>query len=127
MWSNFTHGCVQRVTLPRVLPTARETVTAGTGNEVTFDAGRSIAPPSGVADFSWQMNAVLNAPTVETTTPTFTYTFPTPGAYSTGVTVFRSDGLSDGTGGIVVGLAVCRLKRGRTDSGHLRNLSPSSG
>jgi PKD repeat protein len=102
MWSNFTHSCVQRVTLPRVLPTARETVTAGTGNEVTFDARRSIAPPSGVADFSWQMNAVLNAPTVETTTPTFTYTFPTAGAYSTGVTVFRSDGLSSGTGGIVV-------------------------
>src|SRR5689334_22021676 len=27
-WSNFTHGCVQRVTLPKPLPTAKETVTA---------------------------------------------------------------------------------------------------
>jgi PKD domain len=101
IWSNYTHQCVQRVTLPRPLPVARETVTAGSGTNMTFDASRSFVP-GGAADFSWQMNAVLNAPTVETTTPTFTYAFPAPGAYSTGVTVFRSDGLSNGTGGIVV-------------------------
>jgi PKD repeat protein len=101
MWSNFTHSCVQRVTLPHVLPTARETVTAGTGNDVTFDASRSAAK-GGVADFSWQFNAVPNAMTVEQTTPTITYTFPAAGAYSTGVTVFDSNGLSAGTGGIVV-------------------------
>ena len=100
-WSNFTHGCVQRVTLPRTLPTAREAVTAGTGTDVTFDAGRSTAP-GGVADFSWQFNAVPDAQTVEQTTPTITYTFPASGAYSTGVTVFNPDGLSAGTGGIVV-------------------------
>jgi PKD repeat protein len=52
--------------------------------------------------FSWQFNAVLNAETVEQTTPTITYTFPAPGAYSTGLAVFNSDGLSAGTGGIVV-------------------------
>jgi PKD repeat protein len=68
---------------------------------MTFDASRSSAP-GGVAEFSWQMNAVLNAPTVETTTPTFAYTFPGTGAFSTGLTVFNSDGLSAGTGGIVV-------------------------
>ncbi len=101
MWSNDTAGCVQRVTLPHVLPTARETVTAGTGTNMTFDASRSTAR-GGVAEFSWQMNAVLNAPTVETTTPTFTYTFPAAGEYSTGVTVFNPDGLSAGTGGIVL-------------------------
>jgi hypothetical protein len=101
MWSNFTHQCVQRVTLPRPMPTARETVTAGSGTNMTFDASRSFVP-GGAADFSWQFNAVLNAPTVETTTPTITYAFPAAGAYSTGVTVFRSDGLSAGTGGIVV-------------------------
>jgi hypothetical protein len=101
MWSNFTHSCAQRVTLPDPLPTAREAVTAGTGTDMTFDAGRSIAP-SGAADFSWQFNAVLDAPTVEQTTPKITYTFPAPGAYSTGVTVFSPDGLSAGTGGIVV-------------------------
>jgi len=102
MWSNFTHSCVQRVTLPKPLPTAKETVTPGSGTSMTFDASKSIAPPSGVSEFSWQMNAVLNAPTVETTTPRFTYAFPASGAYSTGTTVFRSDGLSSGTGGIVV-------------------------
>jgi hypothetical protein len=101
-WSNFTHSCVQRVTLPKPLPTAKETVTAGGGTSMTFDASKSIAPPSGVVQYSWQMNAVLNAPLVSTTTPTFTYAFPAPGAYSTGTTVFRSDGLTSGTGGIVV-------------------------
>jgi PKD repeat protein len=69
---------------------------------MTFDASQSIAPPSGVAQYSWQFNAVANAETVEQTTPAITYTFPAPGAYSTGVAVFRADGLSAGTGGIVV-------------------------
>jgi PKD repeat protein len=55
-----------------------------------------------VAQYSWQFNAVLNAETVEQTTPAITYTFPAPGAYSTGVAVFNGDGLSAGTGGIVV-------------------------
>jgi plastocyanin len=100
-WSNFTHGCVQRLTLPRQLPTAKEAVTAGNGTDMTFDASRSTAP-GGVAQFSWQFNAVLDAETVEQTTPTITYTFPAPGAYSTGVAVFNGDGLSAGTGGIVV-------------------------
>lgn len=100
-WSNYTHSCVQRVTLPRPLPTARETVTAGSGTAMTFDASRSFVP-GGASEFSWQFNAVPNAETVAQTTPTITYSFPAPGAYSTGVAVFRSDGLSSGTGGIVV-------------------------
>ncbi len=100
-WSNDTASCVQRITLPHGLPTARETVTAGTGTNMTFDASRSTAR-GGVADFSWQFNAVPNAETVEQTTPTITYTFPAAGAYSTGVAVFNADGLSQGTGGIVV-------------------------
>jgi hypothetical protein len=100
-WSNFTHSCVQRATLPKKLPDARETVTAGNGTDMAFDASKSKAP-GGVAQFSWQFNAVLDAETVEQTTPTITYTFPAPGAYSTGVAVFNPDGLSAGTGGIVV-------------------------
>jgi hypothetical protein len=100
-WSNFTHSCVHRVTLPKKLPTAKETVTAGNGTAMTFDATKSTAP-AGVAQFSWQFNAVLNAETVEQTTPTITYTFRTLGAYSAGVAVFNGDGLSAGTGGIVV-------------------------
>jgi hypothetical protein len=101
-WSNYTHSCVQHVTLPKPLPAAKETVTAGNGTDMTFDAGHSIAPPLGAYQFSWQFNAVANAETVQQTTPTITYTFPAPGAYSTGVAVFNSDGLSAGTGGIVV-------------------------
>jgi hypothetical protein len=101
-WSNYTHSCVQHVKLPRPLPTAKETVTAGNGTAMTFDAGHSIAPHGGVALFSWQFNAVANAETVEQPASTITYTFPAPGAYSTGVAVFAPDGSSSGTGGIVV-------------------------
>ena len=97
----LTHSCVQRLTLPKQLPTAKETVTAGSGTAMTFDATRSTAP-GGLALFSWQFNAVANAETVEQTTPTTTYTFPAHGAYSTGVAVFNRDGLWAGTGGIVI-------------------------
>jgi PKD repeat protein len=99
-WSNFTHTCVQRVTLPATLPTATETVTPGSGLDMTFDATGSTAP-GGVADFSWQFNDAFAAQTVEQSTPVITHTFPAAGAYSTGLTVFNSDGLSSGTGGIV--------------------------
>jgi hypothetical protein len=100
-WSNDTHSCVQRITLPNKVPTAAETVTAGRGTDMTFDASQSTAP-GGVSQYSWQFNAVPFAQTVEQTTPTITYTFPAAGAYSTGVAVFNPDGLSSGTGGIVV-------------------------
>jgi hypothetical protein len=100
-WSNYTHSCQQALTLPRHLPTAEETVTAGHGTDMTFDAGHSRAP-GGVAQYSWQFNAVPNADTVEQQTPRTRYTFPDRGAYSTGVAVFNADGLSAGTGGIVI-------------------------
>ncbi|MBV9513244.1 MAG: hypothetical protein JO280_04235, partial [Mycobacteriaceae bacterium] len=100
-WSNLTHSCVQRVTLPATLPTAQETVTAGSGTNMTFDASGSSAP-GGVVDYTLQPNAVANAPNIEQATPVFTYAFPAAGAYSTGMTVFNPDGLSAGTGGIVV-------------------------
>ena len=100
-WSNLGHSCMQRLAVPRHLPTASETVTGGQGTDMTFDASRSRAP-GGVAQFSWQFNAVPDAQTVEQQAPTITYTFPAPGAYSTGVTVLNADGLSAGAGGIVV-------------------------
>jgi hypothetical protein len=100
-WSNFTHSCVQRVSLPSPLPTAAETVTAGSGNSMTFDASGSTAA-GGIAQFSWQFNDVFAAQTQEQTTPVISHTFPAAGAYSTGVAVFDGDGLSAGTGGIVV-------------------------
>jgi PKD repeat protein len=101
MWSNYTESCLQRLTVPRNLPTARETVTSGGGTDMTFDASRSFAP-GGVAEFSWQFNAVPNADTVQQSTPTITNTFPAPGAYSTGLTAFGGDGRSTGTGRIVI-------------------------
>jgi PKD repeat protein len=100
-WSNLTHSCLQRLTLPESLPTATETVTAGKGLGMTFDATGSTAP-GGVADFSWQFNDAFAAQTVEQTTPVITHTFPAAGAYSTGLAVFNPDGLSQGTGGIVI-------------------------
>jgi PKD domain len=100
-WSNYTASCVQALTLPKKLPTANETVIAGDGTDMTFDASKSKAA-GGLAQFSWQFNAVANGETVEQTTPTTTYTFPAAGAYSTGLAVFDANGLSTGTGGIVV-------------------------
>jgi plastocyanin len=100
-WSNDTHSCVQRLTLPKQPSIPRETVTAGSGTDMTFDASQSLVP-GGAAFYSWQFNAVPFGDTIEQTTPTTTYTFPAPGAYSTGVAVFNADGLSAGTGGIVV-------------------------
>ena len=100
-WSNFTESCVQRVTLPARLPTARETVRSGAGTDMTFDASGSTAP-GGVAEFSWQFNDAFAAPTIQQTTPTITHKFPAAGAYSTGVAVFNPVGLSAGTGGIVI-------------------------
>jgi plastocyanin len=101
-WSNYTHSCVQRVTLPKPASLAKEKVTAGSGTDMTFDASQSVAEGVSPAFFSWQFNDVFAADTVEQTTPTITHTFPAPGAYSTGVAAFSSDGLSAGTGGIVI-------------------------
>jgi plastocyanin len=101
-WSNYTHSCVQRVTLPKPASLAKETVTAGSGTDMTFDASQSVVEGVLPSFFSWQFNDAFAAETVEQTTPTITHTFPAPGAYSTGVAAFSSDGLSVGTGGIVV-------------------------
>jgi hypothetical protein len=99
-WSNLTHSCLQRLSLPSALPTATETVTAGSGNDMTFDATGSTAP-RGVAQFSWQFNDAFGAETVEQTTPVITHTFPSAGKYSTGLAVFNPNGMSSGIGGIV--------------------------
>jgi PKD repeat protein len=100
-WSNDGHTCLQRYTPPTTLPHATYTATAGSGLAMTFNASASTAP-SGIADFSWQFNAVTNQATFEQTTPSITYTFPATGAYSTGLTVFaKTSGLSIGAGGII--------------------------
>jgi hypothetical protein len=99
-WSNLGHTCLQRLRLPATTPTATETVTAGGGTEMTFDATGSTAP-GGVADFSWQFNDSFGAETVEQTTPVIMHTFPKSGKYSTGLAVFSSNGFSRGIGGVV--------------------------
>ncbi len=99
-WSNDTNQCVQRITLPARVPTAALTVTAGSGLGMRFNATGSTAP-GGVADYSWQWNAVTNAPTVETTKPKISNKFPAAGLYSIGLAVFGQNGQSIGTGGII--------------------------
>jgi len=100
-WSNQTHSCLQRLTPSAARPHAKFTVTAGSGLTLNFDARGSSAPGGGVAEYVWQFNAVANAPTIETTSPTISYTFPSAGAYSVGLTIMGKDGTSTGTGGIV--------------------------
>jgi PKD repeat protein len=99
-WSNEFHTCLQRLGPVGQMPTATFKVFKGHGLTLNFDATGSTAP-GGVAQYVWQFNAVLNAPTIETTSPTISYTFPTAGSYSVGLTVFAANGLSTGTGGIV--------------------------
>jgi hypothetical protein len=99
-WSNQGHTCLQRYTATDTKPTAKFTVTAGSGLDVLFNATGSAAS-GGIADFSWQFNDAFAAQTVEQTTPEITHTFPEAGSYSTGLAVFGPDGLSTGAGGIV--------------------------
>ena len=99
-WSNQTHSCLQRLTPSPARPHAKFKVTAGSGLTLNFDA-RGSSAPGGVAEYVWQFNAVANAQTVETTTPTISYTFPSAGAYSVGLTIMAKDGTSTGNGGIV--------------------------
>jgi hypothetical protein len=99
-WSNQTHSCLQRLTPTKARPHAKFKVTAGSGLTLNFNASGSSAP-GGVAEYVWQFNAVLNAPTIETTTPKISYTFPSAGAYSVGLTIMAKDGTSTGNGGIV--------------------------
>jgi PKD repeat protein len=99
-WSNQTHSCLQRLTPSAARPHAMFTVTAGSGLTLNFNAAGSSAP-GGVAEYVWQFNAVPNQQTFEQTTPTISYTFPSAGAYSVGLTIMAKDGTSTGNGGIV--------------------------
>src|SRR5215469_14687144 len=99
-WSNQTHSCLQRLTPAAARPTAKFTVTAGSGLTLNFDA-RGSSAPGGVAEYVWQFNDAFGAQTVEQTTPTISHTFPSAGAYSVGLTIMADDGTSTGNGGIV--------------------------
>ncbi|MDQ2959855.1 MAG: PKD domain-containing protein, partial [Candidatus Dormibacteraeota bacterium] len=99
-WSNQGHACLQRLAPSGTAPTATFTVKKGSGLTLNFNASGS-STSSGFIVYVWQFNAVLNAPTIETTSPTISYTFPTAGPYSVGLTVFAIDGSSTGAGAIV--------------------------
>ena len=99
-WSNQGHSCLQRLTAATTRPAAHFTVTAGSGLTLNFNASRSTAP-GGVADYVWQFNDANGAKTVETTSPATSHTFPSAGAYAIGLTIYASNGLSAGGGGIV--------------------------
>jgi hypothetical protein len=99
-WSNVGHACLQRLAPSGTPPTAKFKVTKGSGLTLNFNAAGSTTS-SGFIVYVWQFNAVLNAQTIETTSPTISYKFPKAGAYSVGLTIFAIDGSSTGTGGIV--------------------------
>ena len=99
-WSNQGHTCLQRLPKVEPKPTARFAVTAAYGRTLTFTATGSSAP-GGVARHVWQFNDAFGAETIEATSPSITHTFPAAGAYSIGLTIMGSDGISTGTGAIV--------------------------
>ena len=98
-WSNQGHTCLQRLPAVDPKPKATFTVTPGSGMTLNFNAAGSSAH-GGVAEYVWQFNDAFGADTIEQTTPTISHTFPAAGAYSIGLTVVGSDGISTGTGGI---------------------------
>jgi hypothetical protein len=100
-WSNIGHTCLQRLGPVGTMPTATFEVSKGKGLTLKFDATGSTAP-GGVAAYIWQFNDAFGASVAAETTPTISHTFPSAGAYSIGLTVMASNGLSTGTGGIVV-------------------------
>ncbi len=101
-WSNIGHTCLQRPAGPiGTMPTATFEVDNGGGLTLNLDASGSTAP-GGVAAYIWQFNDTFADPVVAMTTPKVSHTFPSAGAYSIGLTVMAANGLSTGTGGIVV-------------------------
>jgi PKD repeat protein len=99
-WSNAGHTCLQRLSLTETQPTATFTATAAGGTTMNFDATGSTAQ-GGVAEFSWQFNDAFAAQTQELPTPMISHTFPENGAYSVGLAVMSSTGLSSAAGGII--------------------------
>lgn len=96
-WSNKGHECLQRLTFAASeAPNATFTSAAVAGNEVKFDARGST---EGASDhYAWQFNDLSFAEpkTIETAGLTLNHTFPSPGSYVVGLTVFKPDGTSIG-------------------------------
>jgi PKD repeat protein len=98
-WSNQTHSCLQRLTSSGGEPSATFTSTPVAGNQMSFDASGSSAPGE-VRYYSWQFRDG-SAP-VETTSPTFSHTFPTAGFHLVALTVYAEDGTSAGGAGVIL-------------------------
>jgi hypothetical protein len=97
-YSNQGRQCLQRFTLSGALPAVQFTATGQAGDSNTFTASAA----KGVTEFNWQWNDSpgLNNPG-ELSTPTTSHTFPTSNPYIVGLTVYKADGTSNATGGVV--------------------------
>ena len=97
-WSNQGHACLQRLAFKGEVPKAAFSPSAGAGNELKLNAATSTAP-GGVARYSWQFNDGLEGLSNpgETTSATFSHTFPCAATYTVALTVYASDGTSNGT------------------------------
>ena len=97
MWSNQGQRCLQRLDFSGEQPIATFASTQGAGEEVAFNASASSAP-GGVARYDWQFDGGLAPePSVETTTPNVTHSFPEAGGYLVALTVYASNGTSGAT------------------------------
>lgn len=96
-WSNKGHTCLQRLAFEAAeAPNATFTSAAVAGNEVKFDAKGS-TQGTGVRH-TWQFNdsGEFEPKTIETTALTLNHVFPSAGAYTVALTVFKPDGTSKG-------------------------------
>lgn len=113
MWSNQDHKCTGSFTSNGTTASASFTATADPtlSDTVNFDASASTVngSNSNVAEYVWQFNDTGGSfPqdfTVETTSSTESYTFPSPGPYNVALTVMAADGTSNGTANLTTAQA----------------------
>ena len=92
-WSNQGDECMQRLSFGGLQPTAAFTWEDRTGNEVSFDAGTSLAPGRTIVRYGWQFNEGGEPRTPEeTSSPTISHTFLAGGIYTVALTIFTEDG-----------------------------------
>jgi PKD repeat protein len=98
-WSNQTNQCLDSFSPNATTASASFTPSPGSGTTINFDAGASGAT-GGVAEYVWQFNDGAGGGqmgTIETTSPTMSHAFPTPGNYTVALTMMAADGTSNGT------------------------------
>ncbi|MDQ6817235.1 MAG: PKD domain-containing protein [Actinomycetota bacterium] len=98
MWGNQGHACAHSFISNGTAVHASFTQTASSGDSVSFDASASTLAVSGT-QYVWQFNdgPSQQTSTFETTSPSTSWTFPSPGPYQVALTVMAPDGTSNGT------------------------------